>query len=384
MYTLPLPKTAETARHTANNFDFLRFFLAVMVIYSHCFALCNLPEWEPLAQLTRQQTSLGAIAVKGFFTISGFLITASWLRSRGFRDYLQKRILRIYPAFVAVCLLCALVVGPLAADSAIAYFHGFRALGFVRHMLLLDKLALPTTFTHNPQPNQVNGSLWTIKIEFECYLLAALLGAFQAFKQRIMPLGLLLLGSLALLFSTLPAATPILSRLPASFTEHFLFFLYFLAGMVFFLYRDRIVYRPAWLLGAILLLALASRTNHLEALIPLPLVYVVMYAAFRGPTFLAAFGQKRDLSYGLYLYAWPVQQLLVTHLHGAWRPYVLFLTAFPLTLACAWASWHLIERPCLNLKSKRSLPDHLEGSSTKPLLTPAAVSPLVPSQVEEG
>lgn len=349
MQTQTLPTSGGTAEHTSNNFDFLRFMFAAFVIFSHSFVLTGSGE-DPLSLLTRRQVYLGEISVDGFFAISGFLITASWLRGRKVLNFLQKRVLRIYPGFLVVCLFCAFIIGPLGADSAVRYFSEFSTFSFIRHALLLDKLELPPSFQHNPVPNQVNGSLWTIKIEFECYFLVALMGIVGAFRRRIVPLVLLVLGSIA--FSVYALQPSAVSHFPETVSQHLRFFNYFLAGMVFFLYRDRIAYRPPLLIGAILLLIVAAQLNKLQAFMALPLVYLLMYAAFSASRAVSGFGRKRDLSYGLYLYAWPVQQMLAAHFRGAFAPYSLFLAAFPLTLMCAWISWYFVEKPSLSLKPK--------------------------------
>ena len=349
MQTQTLPTSGGTAEHTSNNFDFLRFLFATLVIFSHSFVLTDIGE-DPLSMLTRRQANLGEVSVDSFFAISGFLITASWLRGRKVLNYLQKRVLRIYPGFLVVCLFCAFIIGPLGADSAVRYFSEFSAFGFIRHALLLDKLELPPSFQHNPIPNQVNGSLWTIKIEFECYFLVALLGIVGAFQRRIVPLIFLVLGSIAFgIYALQPTA---FSHFPETLSQHLRFFNYFLAGMVFFLYRDKITYRPSLLVGAVLLLIVAAQLNELQAFMALPLVYLLMYAAFSSSRAISGFGRKRDLSYGLYLYAWPVQQMLAAHFQGAFAPYLLFLAAFPLTLICAWISWCFVEKPSLSLKPK--------------------------------
>jgi peptidoglycan/LPS O-acetylase OafA/YrhL len=117
----------------ANNFDALRLLLALMVLYSHCFHLVvRAGNWVNPLEFTRGQTFLGGIAVDGFFVISGFLITASWQRSKGLVDYLRRRILRIYPGFVVAALVCLLVVGPWAAPTVAGYFS---ELGLVRRLI---------------------------------------------------------------------------------------------------------------------------------------------------------------------------------------------------------------------------------------------------------
>ncbi len=347
---------AVVTSHSKNNFDFLRFLLAALVILAHSFALYNLGGQEPLSRLTGGQEDFGGLAVDGFFAISGFLITASWLRSRGFVDYLKKRVLRIYPGFVVASLVCGLIVAPMAFDGgAGAYFHALRKGPFILHTLLLDKLVLPDVFVHNPLPGQVNGSLWTIKIEFECYLMTAALGLATLLRRRVVPLLLLVMASAVLLINSLQL--PHLHQSPDStLITHIRFVDYFLAGMVYFLYRDRIVYRPGWLVAAIAALAAASLSHLLVPLMPIPFTYLLMYCAFSPAITLHNWGKHADLSYGVYLYAWPVQQLLVQRFQGALTPYTLTLAALPLTVICATASWYLVEKPSLSLKPKQARP----------------------------
>ena len=104
----------DLAQDRSNNFDFLRFVLAVLVIFAHSFSLLH-PEkiTEPLYRITNSQMGFAYISVNLFFVISGFLITASWIRSQGPWDFLRKRVLRIYPAVAVMSLFCLFVVGPL-------------------------------------------------------------------------------------------------------------------------------------------------------------------------------------------------------------------------------------------------------------------------------
>ena len=347
---LPVPSVSN---HSANNFDFLRFLFAAIVIFSHSFALCGVGKREPLSVLSGGQTYMAEIAVNGFFVISGFLITASWLRRPQWSEYLQKRVLRIYPGFLMVCLLCAFLVGPIGAVSPHTYFQQLRIGAFLHHLFLLDKLSLPPTFSHNFMPNEVNSSLWTIKIEFEFYLMTALLGTFGLFQRR----GVLLAFAAACLLSQTALALPFVSvALPDTLTIHLRFLTYFLAGMVFFLYRDKIAYNGAGVAAAVVLLGIGAAMHTLAAVIALPVVYLLLAAAFSPAVRLHRFAQTQDISYGLYLYAWPIQQLLVQHFGALHNPWSLFLTALPLTALAAALSWHLIEKPCLRFKKKNYQP----------------------------
>ena len=131
---------------------------------------------EPLSRLSGGQMTLGEIAVDGFFILSGFLISASWARCRGLGDYLRRRVLRIVPGYVAAVLFSGLVAGPLLAASPRAYWGEFDARSFALHAANLEGAATPGP--------PVNGSLWSIRYEFFCYLGMAALGLAGVMRRR--------------------------------------------------------------------------------------------------------------------------------------------------------------------------------------------------------
>lgn len=168
-----------------NNFDFLRFLLASFVLFYHCYPILyglGVPShglWEIIADIC------GGIAVPFFFVISGFLVTRSWTSGPKLGDLLQKRILRIYPGFLAASLFCAVVVGPLGATDVYAYWHEFQLVKFARWALLLVGPYTPAVFVSLPMSTGVNGSFWTLRYEFYCYLLVAILGLLGLFRVRL-------------------------------------------------------------------------------------------------------------------------------------------------------------------------------------------------------
>ena len=353
-------------REQDNSFNVLRLFWAVLVLFSHCFAL---PQGgnahEPLAVLTNAQTTFGSLAVDAFFVISGFLIAQSWLRSKGQADYLRKRVQRIYPGFLVAALFCAVIVGPVASDSTAAYLHGFHPLRFVWSALTLSLPALPPVFMHLPSHSETNGSLWTIRYEFWCYLLLAALGGLGLLRRRGAVAGLFLvilmlhtaqewffpgigqgndLYKIGLLHGLEIPVFGNLDRWPRLLA-------FFLAGTVCFLYRERIPRSPRLALVCVLLLALCVRWG-LNAMLPLCGTYLLLYAAGSQSHFGKALTQRADLSYGIYLYAYPVQQLLIQHLGAQINPFVLFIVALPTVAVLAWLSWTLVEQPVLRRKKQ--------------------------------
>ncbi len=337
-----------------NNFDFLRFFLASLVILSHSYPLVlGDNREEPLQRLTRGQTTFGGVAVAFFFVISGFLITHSWLHSRSPLDYLKKRVLRIYPGWTAALLFGFLIVGPLSGGHFFSYVRQFGTYEYFKPLLLHSGSdRLPGVFAHNPFAGVVNGSLWTIRYEFLCYLMVAALGLLGLYRSRLWVLALFVAS---LLYESVPAIPRLNLNLryfgPMESLPSLLSF--YLAGMTFYFFRDVIPRSRLLFAGSLLLLALSVIPSQLALALPICGTYALLYAAVSSTFNLHEFGRRRDISYGIYLYAFPVQQMLIQGLPAARHPVVLFLIAWPLTCLLAALSWHLVEKPFLRLKPKK-------------------------------
>lgn len=339
-----------------NNFDFLRFFLASWVILGHSFYfLYNYGAFrlEPVMRLTHVQFSLGGGAVKGFFLISGFLITRSWVYSKGAVDYGIKRVLRIVPALVVVLLFTIFVIGPIATTDRGSYFHNtetYRYFGFLLTKSLHKTDILPGVFTHNPNGPSVNGSLWTVRCEGLCYIMVAVLGSLGLYRNRSFILTAALISSIYVSCKEFHHAATFdnLDSLfgPIQVTS------YFLVGMAFYFYRDRISYSTNMLIAVLAVTIATTATNTLLFVLPFVYAYLLFYAAFNPNIRLQHFAKHGDLSYGIYLYAFPIQQLLVQMFRPYFNAYTLTLTAFLLTAACAGLSWHFVEHPFLMMKPK--------------------------------
>ena len=300
----------------------------------------------------------GGIAVPFFFVLSGFLVTRSWASDPKLGDFLQKRVLRIYPGFLAASLFCAIIVGPLGAADSRAYWHEFQPVKFARWALLLVGPYIPTVFVSLPMSTGVNGSFWTLRYEFYCYLLVAALGLLGLFRVR-----LVLAAAFTVLYA-LRLVQLLTGRVFFPSREVHLFgnlaswsslILYFLAGMLLYLYRDKVPYsRTLFLvcLGALVLCGLLP--GGIALVLPVCGSYALLCLAFSRRLGMQRFARRGDFSYGLYLYAFPIQQLLVLYLGPHLGVPALFAAAFGLTLGVAVVSWHLIEKPCLRLKRRSS------------------------------
>lgn len=323
----------------------LRLIFAALVILAHAPELIDGNRSREIATSIWGTISLGTIAVDGFFLVSGYLIAQSFENSRSVWDYLRKRVLRIYPAFLICSIICVLVVGPLGgADPLGLPDHAMNA----TRVLVLNAPVLPGIFPGLPYPAP-NGPMWTIAYEFRCYVLIALIGALGLLRLR---LAIALGGFLCLLLNAfaLVPEIPVPAAIVGSLPETIRFTGIFLAGTSFYLFRDRIVYRgwlaalcAAGLFGA---LYFAPLTEIALATIG---AYAMFWFAFKAPSQIGAFVSE-DISYGLYLYAWPVTSLL--YYHGVTTdPWIAAMITLFVASIFGWLSWRLVERPALALRS---------------------------------
>ncbi|MDR2325127.1 MAG: acyltransferase [Acidovorax sp.] len=326
-----------------NNFDFLRTVAATLVLFSHQFSLLGLPDPRILPRI-----SLGHLAVCIFFVISGFLVTQSWERDPNALRFAKRRILRVWPGLIAVTVLSALVLGPLVTSlPAYDYFRADGTLAYFKTLLLNIKYKLPGVFTENPYPNAVNGSLWTIPLEVRWYIVILIAGVIGALKIRV--LALIALMTLAVYYLGIYGAET--NPNPKYFQELGLFMLY---GACLHLYREKWARRPLVFLLVIACAALtAVALGHPFVGLWLALPYMVIAFGTASTPVLRRFGRFGDLSYGIYIYAFPVQQTIIWWLGP--QPFAVLLSvSIVIVVAMAYASWHLIESPALRLKPSRA------------------------------
>ncbi len=350
-----------------NNFDFLRFALATLVVYSHSFPLgTGNEDHEPLAVLTGHQLTFGALAVDCFFIISGYLIAQSWVAKPGIAAFLAKRVRRIYPGFIVAALLGAFVITPLFAGLRMhppTTDFIFRFIG--RTLRLLDEVPGPA-FPQNPAPGPVNGSLWSISYEFWCYIGVLLCGsAGWLMRRRVVwtAFGGSVLLSLAFrVFDLHPGGSylglvfgypPFWARLLP----------FFLVGMAFHAVSgDRWLNGRGALVCAAALVGASFIPQALLIVFPLAVAYLLFWMAVLPVPYVSNFARHGDFSYGIYLYSFPLLQIVVALHGGPMNPSHLFFVAWPLSVAAGFLSWHLVERPFVRKKS----PAHLATSAKPP------------------
>lgn len=336
-----------------NNFDVLRFVGACFVIITHAYALSGLPETDWAYRLSQGTFSFSRLGLWMFFIMSGYLVTASALRSTTVVQYALKRALRIIPAYSVVVLVAVFVLGPLVTElHPIEYIRSGQTWAYLKTLAVFRvQYNLPGVFLHNPYQGAVNGSLWTIPYEVFLYSIPA--GLFFLRNQIRLIRPFLLIGWLVAV-CTFALWTPVLWNTTVPF---FLlrgwdlanFGVYFVAGSLLYLYRTHISFTKRGLLLAsgLLVLSFFFHKGTIVSFFTVP--YIVLALAYVTP-YIPITKKIGDLSYGMYLYAFPIQQIIMLFAHGALPLGVFILLSILVTMLFAAFSWKFVEAPAIALK----------------------------------
>nr|WP_255426298.1 acyltransferase family protein [Pseudonocardia sp. C8] len=328
-----------------NGFDVLRLLFATLVAVTHGIAIHtgSQPMWG--------NTLLGDLALDGFFILSGFLVTRSFLRLDSPARYLWHRFLRIMPGFWVCLVVVAVVVAPLAAllrglPAGVAFTGEPSALRYVlaNAGLLIVQYDIAGILDGTPEGPSFNGALWTLFFEAACYGLVLVLGVLGVLRRRRRRLALVLTAGFALLTVLQEAGVDVLVN-DRALRLGFVFVL----GALGHLFDDRIVLRVDLLLAAGALFAVSLFVfEDYRVLGAAPLAYVFLWF---GTWDRVSWSMRHDLSYGVYIYHWPTHQLVHLTALSALPTAVAVAAGLLLTLPAAAASWFVVERRALRLKN---------------------------------
>jgi peptidoglycan/LPS O-acetylase OafA/YrhL len=331
-----------------NSFDIVRFMAASAVIFSHSYALTGLIEPHV------GNVSLGGFSVWIFFILSGFLISYSWKQYPRFGVYLAKRGLRILPGLFFAVSLTIIFMGLFSNLSYWDYLHNQQTISYLNNLLLINtQYSLSGVFTDNIYPSAVNGSLWTLSYEFLMYVALALFGiAGFLHKKKILSLfgALFVINILSVLYPSLLKFSifyfdmRLVAQLGIMFTS----------GVLFQIFSNKIKFNIT--LGAMtitLMFIMCAVFPQYSALFGSTLLAYGVLCVCHLPTF-SSFGKYGDFSYGLYIYSFPIQQT-ISYLTRTSSPIKMFILSFVISYIMGVASWFLIEKRFVNLKSKINL-----------------------------
>jgi peptidoglycan/LPS O-acetylase OafA/YrhL len=332
-----------------NNFDFLRLFAALLVIYGHAYPL--LGATDPSFAVNSVQT----IGVKIFFSISGYLVALSWYHDPNAWRFFLRRVTRIFPALVVVILITGLVAGPFLTEIKLSdYFLNARLRQYMLNIFLDISYDLPGVFRTNIYPIAVNGSLWTLPAEISMYVAFPIIASIGTLIYRPRLFVLITTIVFCILSFYLQATVPN-GRLVLYNSDVFSFLLvcpYFLVGACFAVYdtkRFLNIYVSLMLIFILEMFQTSALVKEIMLLLILPYVSIAFGV---GTSVLSAISRIGDLSYGIYLYGFPVQQTVVHFIGSRGGPWANFWISSLVAGLLAFGSWHLIEKNALKLKPR--------------------------------
>jgi peptidoglycan/LPS O-acetylase OafA/YrhL len=332
-----------------NNFNFLRFYFAFIVVIGHLIEISNIKAFQKFAPYFNTY-----ISVTAFFCISGFLISRSYLNTPNLKDYFKKRAARLLPAYLFIIFTCAIFLSLLSEYSFSEYFTHpvlFKYLFANLSFLNFIQPCLPGVFSNEISSCTVNAALWTLKIEVSFYLIIPII-LYLTKKIRLKYLLFIGIYLLSVIYrntfeylSTLNGVgyyTIIARQLPG-------FMSYFVCGIALYYYFEFFIRNKKILLFFSVIVFILERKFGVEFLSPLALSIIVFFIAFSFKQ-LNGFAKHGDISYGIYIFHYPIMKIVTSlGFFNKYNPVVVSLFIIILVLLVGYASWHLIEKRFLKI-----------------------------------
>jgi peptidoglycan/LPS O-acetylase OafA/YrhL len=333
-----------------NNFDLIRLFGALLVVYSHAYAMTG------VSSPGFAVNGVGTIGVKIFFAISGYLVAGSWLRDPSAGRFFMRRALRIFPALIGVTLLSVFLMGPVLTRLTLSeYFFHSGTYRYLSNICLYINYLLPGLFEKNVYPNAVNGSLWSLPAEFAMYLLTPILISIASLSNRRIVFAFIAVtfAGVSLWYTAVLSSHGVWVVYATDVWSWLAVAPYFVAGMAYAvcgLKRFLNIYVAFAAFASLAIFQTSAPVKEAALLLILP--YASLAFALGYTPVLHRLTRGVDLSYGIFLYGFPIQQVLTLTIGPQIGPWINFLIAAVLSAGFAYVSWHAVEKPALAWKPK--------------------------------
>lgn len=327
-------KKFESTR--SNNLNLVKFIAALFVIISHAYPLCKGAEYNDiLSDLSRNSIAFGSLAVAIFFMSSGFFVTKSLLKSKDSKKYLHNRFIRIFPPLWFTLIVCILVCGLFFSTYNLGkYFLSIDFLKYCLNFILIPIHNLPGVFMNNIYPGVVNGPLWTLPIEFVCYLVLLLAYKLNLVNKKSYKYVALLVIVAFVGINLIPLS------IKGYIQPCFLFFW----GSFYWIYRDKITMKNTYFLISLVafVLLIVLGYGHVASFLFVP--YLTLYIAFCLPQCNNRLASLGNLSYDIYLCGWPIQQMIISLFGGSMLVGMNILISIPLSILFGYITYSLVEK----------------------------------------
>lgn len=327
-------KKFESTR--SNNLNLVKFIAALFVIISHAYPLCKGAEYNDiLSDLSRNSIAFGSLAVAIFFMSSGFFVTKSLLKSKDSKKYLHNRFIRIFPPLWFTLLVCILVCGLFFSTYNLGkYFLSIDFLKYCLNFILIPIHNLPGVFMNNIYPGVINGPLWTLPIEFVCYLVLLLAYKLNLVNKKSYKYVALLVIVAFVGINLIPLS------IKGYIQPCFLFFW----GSFYWIYRDKITMKNTYFLISLVAFVLLIVLGYGQVASFLFVPYLTLYIAFCLPQCNNRLASLGNLSYDIYLCGWPIQQMIISLFGGSMLVGMNILISIPLSILVGYITYSLVEK----------------------------------------
>lgn len=327
-------KKFESTR--SNNLNLVKFIAALFVIISHAYPLCKGAEYNDiLSDLSRNSIAFGSLAVAIFFMSSGFFVTKSLLKSKDSKKYLHNRFIRIFPPLWFTLIVCILVCGLFFSTYSLGkYFLSSDFFKYCLNFILIPIHNLPGVFMNNIYPGVINGPLWTLPIEFVCYLVLLLAYKLNLVNKKSYKYVALLVIVAFVGINLIPLS------IKGYIQPCFLFFW----GSFYWIYRDKITMNNTYFLISLVAFVLLIVLGYGQVASFLFVPYLTLYIAFCLPQCNNRLASLGNLSYDIYLCGWPIQQMVISLFGGSMLVGINILISIPLSILVGYITYSLVEK----------------------------------------
>lgn len=326
-----------------NSFDLIRHFAAVLVLFSHHFALSKLPE-----PIFNKWDTFGFVAVVIFFSISGYFMPGSFTNSGNFLVFIIKRCRRIFPALIVCSFIMCYLIGTLFTSEPVLHYL-FSPTTFKTSLMFSSFIGrpIPDVFSDFLYKDAINGSLWSLPVEFSCYVIIGIALYYSNSVKSI--LTLLLLSISVTMYINHTGMNYMFYSVPLNFLA--LFGIAFTGGALMSMTQQYWlpIRLPLTAIALLFLLILRGRPEiQVFGTLSLAVLTIIIGVSFKDKLINGTF----DLSYGIYIYAFPIQQLIINLVtKNFWLSMIISLI---LTLIAAYLSYRLVEHPFLYANSQKT------------------------------
>lgn len=335
-------KLSEKMNGISTNINLLRFIAAILVIFSHSFYVAASQE-DPLSVFCNKQVNFGGVAVAILFFLSGFYVAKSLYKKNDVKDYMSKRCVRIFPQLWAVVLLSVMVLGPIFTTYSLKeYFLSDNTYLYLLNGILVPIHNLPGVFEHNIYDASINGALWTMPVEFAAYcaLAAILIVSKYIFKNEKLQRVFHVISFCVLMVAFIGLNVFLQNDFLITIVRPMILFF---VGVLYCDYAEKIKLNIPIAFLMIFFVVLSCKLEFLNYALIICLPYIIVTLAL-GTKQLAIRSKILDISYEMYLFGWPIQQIVAHYFGGAMKPYINWLITLPIDIALAYLLFVFIER----------------------------------------